>query len=128
MRDDNEMTKFFLIGGAGFIGSQMTRELLEAGDEVIIYDAFINFLSSFETHYPTYLVERYLSARLLQDMSKIRLVSQFEPTAGQQLFGRIKDEWRTGVNHGSDELVEDVLKYMREVRDDDKQLKEFYDL
>lgn len=53
------MTKFFLIGGAGFIGSYITRELLEQGDEVIIYDAFVNFLSAFETNYPIYLLERF---------------------------------------------------------------------
>lgn len=53
------MTKFFLIGGAGFIGAQITKELLKAGDDVIIYDAFLNFLSSFDTHYPIYLLERF---------------------------------------------------------------------
>ena len=53
------MAKIFLIGGAGFIGAQMTKELLAAGDEVVIYDAFLNFLSSFNTNYPKYLLERF---------------------------------------------------------------------
>ncbi len=51
--------RFLLTGGAGFIGSYITRELLAAGDEVILYDAFINYVSSFENTYSVYMRERF---------------------------------------------------------------------
>jgi len=36
--------KFFVTGGAGFIGSRVCRQLVDAGHEVISYDAFIRYL------------------------------------------------------------------------------------
>jgi nucleoside-diphosphate-sugar epimerase len=33
--------KVFLTGGAGFIGTALTRRLLQAGNEVIVYDTFL---------------------------------------------------------------------------------------
>jgi UDP-glucose 4-epimerase len=37
------MARFFLVGGAGFIGAHVTRRLLDAGDEVVILDACVDY-------------------------------------------------------------------------------------
>jgi UDP-glucose 4-epimerase len=37
------MARFFLVGGAGFIGAHVTRRLLDAGDEVVILDAGVDY-------------------------------------------------------------------------------------
>lgn len=47
--------KVFLIGGAGLIGYNTTKKLFEQGHEVVIYDAFINYLAPAQSHYPEYL-------------------------------------------------------------------------
>lgn len=39
------MSKVFITGGAGFIGSYVCRKLLNLGHEVIVYDAFIQYIS-----------------------------------------------------------------------------------
>lgn len=52
------MAKIFITGGAGFIGYFITKELLERGNEVTIYDNFLNYISPLESHYPHYLERR----------------------------------------------------------------------
>lgn len=37
------MARFFLVGGAGFIGAHLTRRLLDAGDEVVVLDAALDY-------------------------------------------------------------------------------------
>lgn len=49
------MARVFITGGAGFIGYFISKKLLSLGHEVIIYDAFINYISPLESHYPHYL-------------------------------------------------------------------------
>ena len=39
------MSKVLITGGAGFIGSYVSRKLLDMGHDVIIYDAFIHYIS-----------------------------------------------------------------------------------
>jgi nucleoside-diphosphate-sugar epimerase len=38
------MSKIFITGGAGFIGSYVCRQLLEEGHEVVVYDAFVHYI------------------------------------------------------------------------------------
>ena len=47
--------KILLIGGAGFIGSYIAKELLKQGDEVIIHDAFLNYINPLQSNYETFL-------------------------------------------------------------------------
>jgi nucleoside-diphosphate-sugar epimerase len=53
------MAKVLITGGAGFIGSYITRELLERGDEVIIFDSFTCYINPLSTHYQKHLEKRF---------------------------------------------------------------------
>lgn len=39
------MSKVLITGGAGFIGSYVCRDLLEMGHDVVVYDAFVHYIS-----------------------------------------------------------------------------------
>ncbi|MBI2027226.1 MAG: NAD-dependent epimerase/dehydratase family protein [Deltaproteobacteria bacterium] len=52
------MAKVFITGGAGLIGYYITKNLLSKGHEVIIYDAFLNYVSPFKSKYMSYLEYR----------------------------------------------------------------------
>lgn len=51
--------KIMLIGGAGFIGSYVTRYLLERNHEILIYDAFIQYISPLTQDYNTAIKSRF---------------------------------------------------------------------
>jgi nucleoside-diphosphate-sugar epimerase len=53
------MATVLITGGAGFIGSYIARELLAKGEEVVLYDAFIQYVSPLENQYCTHLKERF---------------------------------------------------------------------
>lgn len=53
------MKKVFLIGGAGFIGSNIAKLLVKDGWEVIIYDLFLSFIDPFVSDYDNVLKERF---------------------------------------------------------------------
>lgn len=40
------MARFFIVGGAGFIGAHLTRRLLDAGDDVVVLDAGVDYRRS----------------------------------------------------------------------------------
>lgn len=52
--------KIFITGGAGFIGSHISKKIVELGHDVVIYDAFIQYLNPLENErYQQYLKERF---------------------------------------------------------------------
>lgn len=53
------MKSIFITGGAGFLGSYLCRELVENGYKAIVYDAFLNFCSPFESDYQYLLKKRF---------------------------------------------------------------------
>jgi len=53
------MGKILITGGAGFIGAYVSRELLERGDEVVIYDSFVQYISPLESCYQLYVEKRF---------------------------------------------------------------------
>lgn len=50
--------KILITGGVGFIGYYIAKELLSLNHEVIIYDAFLNYISPLESRYQEYLEYR----------------------------------------------------------------------
>ncbi|OGC47062.1 MAG: hypothetical protein A3A94_01135 [Candidatus Portnoybacteria bacterium RIFCSPLOWO2_01_FULL_43_11] len=50
--------KILIVGGAGFIGHFIAKELLQKGHQVFIYDNFSNYIPPQEGHYPFYLQRR----------------------------------------------------------------------
>jgi len=50
--------KILITGGAGFLGYHITKELLKNNVEVILYDAFLNYIPPLESSYATYLKYR----------------------------------------------------------------------
>lgn len=57
--------KVLIAGGAGFIGSYISQQLVRRGDQVVIYDAFLNYVYPFDFNYqiPTDLLDRKWSMR-----------------------------------------------------------------
>lgn len=51
--------KILITGGSGFIGSFICRKLLELGHQPIVYDAFIQYISPFESRYQQFLSLRF---------------------------------------------------------------------
>ncbi len=47
-----------ITGGAGFVGSYISRQLLNEGHQPIVYDAFISFLDPFKSNYKLYQKKR----------------------------------------------------------------------
>jgi len=63
------MEKILICGGAGFIGYFITKELLDKGHDVLIYDNFTNYIPRQESFYSFYLQRR------LQDIkSNVELI------------------------------------------------------
>jgi nucleoside-diphosphate-sugar epimerase len=61
--------KVLITGGAGFIGYYITKELISSGDEVIIYDSFLNYIDPAQSKY-----QDYLKLRLKEIKNKVDLV------------------------------------------------------
>jgi nucleoside-diphosphate-sugar epimerase len=52
------MSRVFITGGAGFIGSFVARELLARGVETVLFDSFVAYVSPLEVDLHLYLKER----------------------------------------------------------------------
>jgi len=61
--------KILLVGGAGFIGSYIAKELLKQGDEITIHDAFLNYIHPLNSNY-----ESLLKLRLNDIINDITLI------------------------------------------------------
>jgi len=53
------MSKILITGGAGFIGSYVCRRLLDMGHEVVVYDAFIHYISPLKSILKEYTELRF---------------------------------------------------------------------
>lgn len=63
------MSKVFITGGAGFIGASVAKMLIKDKDEVLLHDAFLNFIDPLESNY-----EAYLKVRLQDIKDKVKIV------------------------------------------------------
>jgi len=52
------MDRVLITGGAGFIGAKIVEELYKAGDYVVVYDCFSNYVPQSQSYYSQYLAER----------------------------------------------------------------------
>ncbi len=53
------MSKILITGGAGFIGSYVSRKLLDMGHEVVAYDAFVHYISPIKSVLKDYFELRF---------------------------------------------------------------------
>jgi UDP-glucose 4-epimerase len=53
------MSKVLITGGAGFIGSYVCRQLLSMGHDVVVYDAFIHYISPLKSILKDYTELRF---------------------------------------------------------------------
>ena len=53
------MSKVLITGGAGFIGSYVCHKLLEMGHEIVVYDAFIQYISPLKSILKEYTELRF---------------------------------------------------------------------
>ena len=53
------MSKVLITGGAGFIGSYVSRKLLDMGHEVVVYDAFVHYISPLKSVLKDYIDLRF---------------------------------------------------------------------
>src|SRR5690348_8027878 len=51
MMHDKNKEKILIIGGAGFIGSHITKKLLDRGCDVAIFDLFLQYIPSTKYSY-----------------------------------------------------------------------------
>lgn len=77
--------KILVTGGAGFVGYHLCKKLTEDGDEVIVYDAFLNFADSGKSRY-----QEYLKLRLDYLKDKVKLV-QWDIRNKDQLMRVLKE-------------------------------------
>ena len=53
-----DLKRIFISGGSGFIGSYLARILAERGYELMLFDAYLNYISPFISNYQHFLKER----------------------------------------------------------------------
>ena len=82
-----QIKKVFITGGCGFIGSYLTRELLKQGFELLLFDAFVNFIDPFESNY-----QFFLKARMEGLRNKVRI--ERGDIRVQKRMQQIMNEWQ----------------------------------
>ncbi len=103
--------KILITGGAGFIGYHITKELLKKGHEVIIYDAFINFIGP-QGNYAHHLSHR------LQQINKISTIIRGDIRNGEYFLQTLKKYRPQIIIHlaaipissASNKFVEDAME------------------
>ena len=79
--------KVFITGGCGFVGSYLARELLKRDYELLLFDAFMNFIDPFTSNYQYFLKERTQDLR-----GKVRI--ERGDVRVQKRMQQILNEWK----------------------------------
>jgi len=81
----NSIKRVFIAGGCGFIGSYLAKQLHAKGYSLLLYDAFLNYVSPFISHYQHFLNERMAGLLDAKDVrierGDIRDQKRFQPRA-----------------------------------------------
>jgi UDP-glucose 4-epimerase len=84
---EKNIRRIFITGGCGFIGSYLARELLKQNYELLLYDAFLNYIDPFTSDYHAFLKARMadLHGRLQIQRGDIRV---------QKRLHQVLTEWK----------------------------------
>jgi UDP-glucose 4-epimerase len=88
-----QIKKVFITGGCGFVGSYLTRELLKKGCEIMLFDAYLNYIDPFISNYQFFLLARMgdLRDKVKVERGDIRV---------QKRVQQVMNEWKPdGVIH-----------------------------
>ena len=82
-----EIKKVLITGGCGFIGSYLAGELLRQGCELLLFDAYINYIDPFTSNYQHFLIERmkHVLGKVKIDRGDIRV---------QKKMQQLMNEWK----------------------------------
>jgi len=88
-----DIKKVFISGGCGFVGSYLARELVRQGCEVMLFDAFLNYIDPFTSNY-----QFFLKARMADLMGKVKV--ERGDLRVQKRMQQLLTEWKPeGVIH-----------------------------
>ncbi|HYF49682.1 MAG TPA: NAD-dependent epimerase/dehydratase family protein [Planctomycetota bacterium] len=79
--------KVFITGGCGFIGSYLARQLVQHGFELLLFDAFINYIDPFTSNY-----QHFLNARMEGLRVKVRI--ERGDIRVQKRMQQLLNEWK----------------------------------
>jgi UDP-glucose 4-epimerase len=79
--------KVFITGGCGFVGSYLSRVLLGQGMELLLYDAFMNFIDPFTSNY-----QFFLKARMKDLLGRVRI--ERGDIRVQKRIQQLMNEWK----------------------------------
>ena len=79
--------KVFITGGCGFIGSYLARELLKQGFELMLFDAFLNYIDPFTSNH-----QFFLKARMQELMGKVEI--ERGDIRVQKRMQQLMNEWK----------------------------------
>jgi UDP-glucose 4-epimerase len=87
------MKKVLITGGCGFVGSYLAKQLVGQGYEVMLFDAFINYVDPFTSNY-----QHFLKARMNGLMDKVKI--ERGDIRVQKRMQQLLNEWKPdGVVH-----------------------------
>src|SRR5438477_12654051 len=82
-----EIKKVLISGGCGFIGSYLARELLKQGCDLLLLDAFLNYVDPFTSNY-----QFFLKARMQGLMDKVKI--ERGDLRVQKRMQQLLNEWK----------------------------------
>jgi len=77
----------FITGGCGFVGSYLARRLVQQGFELMLFDAFINYVDPFTSNF-----QFFLNARMTDVRDKVRI--ERGDIRVQKRMQQLLNEWK----------------------------------